>query len=121
MVLWLGRGRATCGVAGLEPLPGGVSGVGPYSCDGHRLFDCAFREFGGAPTYALTDNEKTVTTSHVAGIPVRNPQMVEAARHYGITVKTCVPYDPETKGGVEATVRIAKADLVGRQTLQVIG
>ena len=27
-------------------------------------------------------------------------------------VATCVPYDPETKGGAEATVRIAKRDLV---------
>ena len=29
-----------------------------------------------------------------------------------MTVATCVPYDPESKGGSEATVRIAKADLV---------
>jgi transposase len=70
--------------------------------------DAAFRKFGGVPTYALTDNEKTVTTTHVAGLPVRNQQMVEAARHYGITVATCVPADPESKGGSEATVRIAK-------------
>ena len=27
-------------------------------------------------------------------------------------VHTCVPFDPESKGGSEATVRIAKADLV---------
>jgi hypothetical protein len=27
-------------------------------------------------------------------------------------VETCVPFDPESKGGVEATVKIAKADLV---------
>lgn len=27
-------------------------------------------------------------------------------------VETCVPYDPESKGGSEATVRVAKADLV---------
>lgn len=74
--------------------------------------DAAFRKFGGVPTYALTDNEKTVTTAHVAGIPVRNQEMVAAARHYGITVATCVPADPESKGGSEATVRIAKADLV---------
>jgi transposase len=74
--------------------------------------DAAFRKFGGVPTYALTDNEKTVTTAHVAGLPVRNQQMVAAARHYGITVATCVPADPESKGGSEATVRIAKADLV---------
>ncbi|MBA3232099.1 MAG: IS21 family transposase [Acidobacteria bacterium] len=74
--------------------------------------DAAVRKFGGVPTYALTDNEKTVTITHVAGLPVRNQQMVEAARHYGITVATCVPADPESKGGSEATVRIAKADLV---------
>jgi transposase len=53
--------------------------------------DAALRKFGGVPTYALTDNEKTVTTTHVAGLPVRNQQMVEAARHYGITVATCAP------------------------------
>lgn len=74
--------------------------------------DRTFRILGGAPTYALTDNEKTVTTDVVAGLPVRNPTLVEAARHYGVTVAPCAPADPETKGGVEATVRIAKADLL---------
>ena len=44
------------------------------------------RRVGGAPTYVLTDNEKTVTSEHVAGIPVRNPQMVAFARHYGVTI-----------------------------------
>ena len=33
-------------------------------------------------------------------------------RYYGMTVHTCVPYDPESKGGSESTVKIAKADLV---------
>lgn len=74
--------------------------------------DRAMRAFGGAPTYWLTDNEKTVTTGHVAGIAVRNPLIVAAGHHYGVTVATCVPADPESKGGSEATVRIAKADLV---------
>lgn len=74
--------------------------------------DATFRKLGGVPAYALTDNEKTVTTAHVAGVPVRNPEMVAAARHYGITVATCVPSDPESKGGSEATVKIAKADLL---------
>ena len=68
--------------------------------------------FGGAPTYALTDNEKTVTVDHVCGIAVRNPQIVAVGRHYGLTIATCVPADPQSKGGSEATVRIAKADLV---------
>lgn len=74
--------------------------------------DQAMRAFGGAPTYWLTDNEKTVTVDHVAGIAVRHPMIVAAGAHYGVTIATCVPFDPESKGGSEATVRVAKADLV---------
>jgi hypothetical protein len=74
--------------------------------------DRALRMFGGTPTYALTDNEKTVSVDHVCGIAVRNPLIVEVARHYGLTIATCVPADPQSKGGSEATVRVAKADLV---------
>jgi hypothetical protein len=74
--------------------------------------DQTLRAFGGVPTYALTDNEKTVTVEHVAGIAVRNPQMLLFAKHYGLTIATCVPADPQTKGGSESTVKIAKADLV---------
>lgn len=74
--------------------------------------DSTLRALGGVPTYALTDNEKTVTIDRVAGVAVRHPQIVTAGRHYGLQVHTCVPFDPESKGGAEATVRIAKADLV---------
>lgn len=74
--------------------------------------DETLRRIGGAPTYGLTDNEKTVTIDRVAGIPVRHPELVAAGRHYGIQIVPCVPFDPESKGGSEATVRIAKADLV---------
>ncbi|MCA1677724.1 MAG: IS21 family transposase [Actinobacteria bacterium] len=74
--------------------------------------DRTLRRFGGAPTYALTDNERTVSIDQVCGIAVRNPKIVSAARHYGLTIATCVPADPQSKGGSEATVRIAKADLV---------
>ena len=51
--------------------------------------DAALRRLGGCPTYLLTDNEKTVTVEHVAGVPVRNPATVQFARHYGLTVATC--------------------------------
>jgi hypothetical protein len=74
--------------------------------------DECFRRAGGVPTYTLTDNEKTVTTTRVAGVAVRHPDIVAAGRHYGTQVVTCVPADPESKGGSEATVKIAKADLV---------
>jgi transposase len=77
--------------------------------------DQTLRRFGGVPTYVLTDNEKTVTVEHIATIPVRHPQIVAAARHYGLTIATCVPADPESKGGSEATVRIAKRDLLPTQ------
>jgi transposase len=74
--------------------------------------DATLRRIGGAPTYVLTDNAKTVTVEHIAGVAVRHPQIVAAGRHYGCKVETCEPFDPESKGGVEATVKIAKADLV---------
>lgn len=74
--------------------------------------DAALRRTGGVPTYLLTDNEKTVTIEHVAGVPVRNTATVAFGQHYGLTVATCVPADPATKGGSEACVRVAKADLV---------
>jgi transposase len=74
--------------------------------------DATLRRVGGAPAYLLGDNAKTVTVEHVAGVAVRHPVVVAAGRHYGATVHSCEPFDPESKGGVEATVRVAKADLV---------
>jgi hypothetical protein len=41
-----------------------------------------------------------------------NPRIVSVGRHYGLTIATCAPADPESKGASEATVRIASADLV---------
>jgi transposase len=78
--------------------------------------DVTLRRLGGAPTYVLTDNEKTVTVEHVAGIAVRNPQLLAFARHYSVTVHTCEPADPASKGGSESTVKLAKADLVPTDT-----
>lgn len=52
----------------------------------------------------------------MANLPARHPQMVELGRHYGCVVHTCVPFDPESKGGVESTVKIAKEDLVPAHT-----
>ena len=78
--------------------------------------DVTFRRLGGVPTYVLTDNEKTVTREHIAGVPVRNPQLVAFAEHYSVTVHTCVPADPASKGGAESSVKISKADLVPKDT-----
>lgn len=43
---------------------------------------------------------------------MRNRTAVDVSRYYGVTIATCVPFDPESKGGSEAAVRVAKADLV---------
>jgi len=74
--------------------------------------DRTVRAVGGVPTYALTDNEKTVTVEHVCGIAVRNATIVGVSRYYGLSIQTCEPAEPQSKGGSEATVKIAKADLV---------
>ena len=76
--------------------------------------DRTLRAVGGAPTYLLTDNEKTVTTNHVAGLAVRNRTMLSVAHYYGVSLHTCVPADPESKGGSESTVKLAKADVLPR-------
>jgi hypothetical protein len=59
--------------------------------------DQTLRRLGGVPTYALTDNERTVTVEHVASVAVRHPQIVAAGRHYGLSIATCVPADPESR------------------------
>ncbi len=74
--------------------------------------DATVRAFGASPTYALTDNERVITVDRVAGLALRHPVMVAAGRHYGLVIETCVPYDPQTKGGSESTVKVAKAGLV---------
>lgn len=74
--------------------------------------DETFRRMEGIPTYVSTDHEKTVTAEHAAEVPIRHPDMAAAGRHYGTQITTCVPADPESKGGSEVTVKIAKADLV---------
>lgn len=78
--------------------------------------DGTLRIIGGAPTYLLTDNERTISVDRVAGVAVRHPEIVSAGRHYGCQVVSCVPYDPESKGGSENTVKLAKADLVPTET-----
>jgi len=88
--------------------------------------DRALRAFGGAPTYALTDNEKTVSTDHIAGIAVRNPATVAFGRHYGLTVATCLPADPASTGKTfqawnEATSSIPAPTQAALRTLEWIG
>ena len=99
-------------LAGVVPVRVIIADVGPHAADVDRLSGSGDACFRRCPTYWLTDNERTVTIDHVARVAVRHPLIVEVGHHYGVTITTCVPADPESKGGSEATVRIAKADLV---------
>jgi hypothetical protein len=74
--------------------------------------DRALRCFGGAPTYALTDNERTVTVDHVCGIAVRHPQIMAAARHYGLSIATCVPPTRSLRAARRRRFGSPRADLV---------
>jgi transposase len=42
--------------------------------------DTTLRRIGGAPTYLLTDNPRTVTIDRIAGLAVRHPDVVSAFR-----------------------------------------
>jgi hypothetical protein len=111
-----GRGREAGGVvlrvAGVVAVSGGRA-VGDKTMASVVIgLDCTLRQVGAVPTYALTDNEKMVTVEHVCGIAVRNATIVEVSRYHGLTIATCEPADPQSKGGSEATVKVAKADLV---------
>ena len=67
--------------------------------------------FGGAPGHWLTDNQKAITPGRIAGLPVKHPQMVRLARHYGTSIELCEPFDPQSKGGSENCVKLAKSDI----------
>lgn len=43
--------------------------------------DATLRRLSGAPTYALTDNEKTVTVEYITRVPVCHPDVVSASRY----------------------------------------
>lgn len=86
-------------VAGLEPLPGGHPHLGPHAGDPPGLHRRHPARLGAAPTYLLTDNERTVTVDRVAGLAVRHPTMFSAARHYGMAIETCVPSTPRPRLG----------------------
>jgi hypothetical protein len=90
-------------VAGVVAVPGGAGVAGQDAAVGDGGDRCGAAHLRWS--YGLTDNEKTVTREHGAGIAVRNRQMLDFSRHYGLTIATCVPADPATKGGSENAVK----------------
>ena len=50
--------------------------------------DTTLRRISGVPTYAPTDNERTVSVDHVAEVAVHHPEIVQVGRHYDMTIRT---------------------------------
>jgi hypothetical protein len=96
-----GRGDedvAVLRLAGLEPVPGGDPRHRQDTAHLIACIDQTLRRFGGVPTYALTDNERTVTTDHVARIAMRHP--LNSCSWDGTTgsaVATCVVRRPRSR------------------------
>ena len=72
--------------------------------------DVTLRRLGGAPTYVLTDNEKTVTTEHIAGMPVRNPR----DRRVRPALRRHDPHLRPGRPGVQGRVGVVGEDRQGR-------
>ncbi len=76
------------------------------------LFDClinAFKFFGGIPKEILFDNMKTVVNKNknFIGKLELNSKFEQFAKDMFFKILACRPYKPQTKGKVEASVRLS--------------
>lgn len=77
-----------------------------------RLLAECFEAAGGVPAVVLADRMGCLKGGVVANVVVPTSGYVRFATHYGFRPDFCEAKDPESKGAVEAAVRIAKSDLV---------
>ena len=66
----------------------------------------ALHYLGGAPTAIVPDNLKSAVTKAHRYEPDINPEYIDFARHYGITILPARPYKPRDKSLVEGAVKI---------------
>jgi transposase len=77
-----------------------------------RLLAECFEAAGGVPAEVLADRMGCLKGGVVANVVVPTAQYVRFAAHYRFRPDFCEAKDPESKGAVEAVVRLAKSDLV---------
>ena len=67
----------------------------------------AFSFFGGFTDTILYDNMKQVVIDRKikASESRFNPKFMDFAEYYGIVIRLCYPYRPETKGKIESTIK----------------
>ena len=100
-------------VAGVVEVPGGDRDLGPHPAHGDRLSGS-----GDASVWRRCDVTQRSARSRTITSLGSGSGDRWVGGHYGITVATCARADPESKGGSEATVRIAEADLGPRTRLR---
>ncbi len=77
----------------------------------------AFSFFGGFTDTILYDNMKQVVIDRKikASESRFNPKFMDFAEYYGIVIRLCYPYRPETKGKIENTIKYLRYNFwVGR-------
>lgn len=77
-----------------------------------RLLAECFEAAGGVPAEVLADRMGCLKGGVVANVVVPTAAYVRFATHYRFRPDFCEARDPESKGAVEAVVRLAKSDLV---------
>jgi transposase len=77
-----------------------------------RMLAECFEAAGGVPAEVLADRMGCLKGGVVANVVVPTAAYVRFAAHYRFRPDFCEARDPESKGAVEALVRIAKSDLV---------
>ena len=77
-----------------------------------RLLAECFEAAGGVPAEVLADRMGCLKGGVVANVVVPTAAYVRFATHYRFRPDFCEAQDPESKGAVEAVVRLAKSDLV---------
>jgi hypothetical protein len=77
-----------------------------------RLLAECFEAAGGVPAEVLADRMGCLKGGVVANVVVPTAAYVRFAAHYRFRPDFCEAKDPESKGAVEAVVRLAKSDLV---------
>src|SRR4029453_4866634 len=77
-----------------------------------RLLAEGFEAGGGGPAEVLADRMGCLKGGVVANVVVPTAAYVRFATHYRFRPDFCEAKDPESKGAVEALVRLAKSDLV---------
>ncbi|RQD83214.1 MAG: IS21 family transposase [Methanocalculus sp. MSAO_Arc2] len=87
------------------------------STDVYTLIQChknAFDYFGGIPDEILYDNIKTVIIKRAirAKDHTWNAKFEDFFTHYGFILRVCKPYNPQTKGKVENSIKFMKKDFL---------